>query len=159
MLTNTTGMPLSLAVWLAQDDYDYSDDPNTISATTLLKPMKAIVLARQNKELEKNGDISTLLPSRMGTALHDSLEKAWINPDKVKETLSKLGHPDSIINKVLINPTKEELTNDCIPIYVEQRGVKQVGEYKVSGKFDFRCSGTLRGLQEHSSIFLHNAIQ
>ena len=41
-VTNNTNLPLSIAVWLACDDYDYNNDPYTISATTLLKPLKQI---------------------------------------------------------------------------------------------------------------------
>jgi len=77
ILTNNTNVPLSMALWLADDDYDYDDDPNVISATTLLKPMKAIVLARQNADLVKTGDIVSVAASRIGTAMHDAIERTW----------------------------------------------------------------------------------
>lgn len=50
--TNTTNIPLPLAVFLATDDYDYQ--PDTISVTTLLKPIKQIILGRR---LEKKIDL------------------------------------------------------------------------------------------------------
>jgi len=41
---NVSDVPLALAVFLATDSYDYNPDPNTVSATTLLKPIRQIVL-------------------------------------------------------------------------------------------------------------------
>ena len=41
---NVSEVPLALAVFLASDYYDYNEDQNTISATTLLKPLRQIVL-------------------------------------------------------------------------------------------------------------------
>ena len=40
---NNSNVPLSLAVFLATDNYDHESD--TISATTLIKPLRQIILA------------------------------------------------------------------------------------------------------------------
>jgi len=141
--TNNTDIPLSLAIWLCNDDYDYSDDPNTISATTLLQPIRAIVLALQNQGLESSGDISSLIPSRTGTALHSAIEFAWDDLAKVKKALVSLGYPKEVADKFIINPTEEELTPESIPVYMEQRSTKKVGEYTISGKYDFVLNGRL----------------
>lgn len=142
-LTNVTNIPLSLAVWLAYDNYDYNSDPNTISVTTLLKPIKEIVLARQNNQQQKEGDISSLVSSGMGQALHTAIESVWEKKERVVNSLIRLGYPESVANKILINPSKEELYDGCIPVYMEQRVDKQVGKYKVSGKLDFTIEGRL----------------
>ena len=143
MLTNNTGISLSLAVWLVSDSYDHSDDPNTISATTLLKPIREIVLGRQNSHLLKGGDISTLVTSSMGTSLHDGIEASWSNLDKVKGSLEKLGYPEKVRNNILINPKQEDLYDGCIPVYLEKRSFKKIGKYTISGKFDIVLNGRL----------------
>ena len=147
--TNNNKISLSLAVWLANDLYDYDNTPNTISATTLLNPIKAIVLALQNKDLQKVGDVTTLIPSRMGTAYHDSIEKSWVGKN-LKETLESLGYNKAVIDRIKVNPTKEELKDNNIPVYLEQRGKKLIKGYTISGKFDFIADGTLEDFKSTS---------
>ncbi len=147
MYTNNTGITLSLAVWLATDNYDHNPDPMAISATTLLKAIKPIVLARQlvAQGAEKEGDLVSLVASRMGTAIHDSIEAAWTPLDrkKLEETLIGLGFPKGVAKKVKVNPTADELESGCIPVYMEQRAFKKVGAYTISGKYDFVAEGRL----------------
>jgi len=58
MYTNLNNLPLSISVWLADSDYDLTEPKeNEVSATTLLKPLKALILANQNKDLIKSNDI------------------------------------------------------------------------------------------------------
>lgn len=154
-LTNNENIPLSLAVWLADDDYDYDDDPNTISATTLLKPIKAIVLGIQNKELDQIGDVTALIASRMGTALHTAIESTWRKEKKVKSLMKMLGYPAEIVDCVKVNPRPEDIDDKTIPVYMEQRFKKQVGKYKISGKFDFVLNGAL---EDFKSTGVYNYI-
>lgn len=142
-ITNTTGIPLSVAAWLANDEYDHNPDPNTISATSLIKPMRMIVLARQNKDLIKQADLSGLISSKFGTALHNGIESTWKDQKALTIALTRLGYPQKVIDKIKVNPTKAEVDAGCIPVYMEIRGTKSVGKYKVSGKFDFVAEGTL----------------
>lgn len=141
--TNNSKIPLSLAIWLADDDYDHDDDPMTISATTLLKPIKEIVLARQSIELDKTADLSSLIMSSMGTAIHTAIENAWLKTNKVRANLIALGTPQSVTDRILVNPTDEMVKDDSICIYMEKRSYKQVGEFRISGKFDFVVNGAL----------------
>lgn len=144
ILTNDTNVPLSMALWLADDDYDYDEDPNTISATTLLKPMKAIVLARQNADLVKTGDVVSVAASRIGTAMHDAIERTWRKKaSKISRILCMLGLPKAVAGKVIVDPTQKEIDAGCIPVYMEIRSYKQVGKYRISGKFDFVMGGHL----------------
>lgn len=54
MITNNTGVSLAMAVWLVNDDYDYQKaKPNYISVTTLLKPLRQIVLPRRVEEKDR----------------------------------------------------------------------------------------------------------
>lgn len=142
LYTNNTGIALSLAVWLATDDYDHSKEENEVSATAVLKPLRELVLARQNKDLDKVADVSGLVASRIGTAIHDSIEKAWHSP-ALPNTLLAMGYPKSVIERIVVNPTDKEMEKlkaegkRPIPIYMEQRAKKAVGPWIVTGKFDF----------------------
>lgn len=147
LYTNNNDIPLSLAVWLATDEYDHNPDPNTISATTLLLPIRAIVLALQNQALTKEGDISMEIPSRMGTAFHGSIEKAWFNP-RLSETLKKLGYPDSVAKAIQVNPGK--LQSGVIPVYLEQRNKKKIGNFTITGQYDFVGDGILEDFKSTS---------
>lgn len=145
--TNQFNIPLPLAVFLATDDYDY--EPNVISATSLLKPVRQLVLSKRVNPSEALVDISGLVSARMGTAIHTAIERAWLNP---KAAIKALGYPDKIAHNILINPDKTslDLNPDAIPVYMEQRAYKQVGKYKVSGKFDFVAEGRVQDFKSTS---------
>ena len=134
--TNTTNIPLPLAVFLATDDYDYQ--PNTISVTTLLKPIKQIILGKRLQKEDRYADISGLVASRMGSAIHAAIEKAWLNPNKA---LKLLGYPQKVIDNIIINPSKAQLKPDSIPVYMEQRSSKSIMGYTITGKYDFVAEG------------------
>lgn len=72
--TNRLGLPQYLVDWLKKDNYDHSTEPSTISATTLLKPVQAYWLTVRNGD-ELTIDVSELVSARLGTAIHDSIEK------------------------------------------------------------------------------------
>lgn len=139
--TNTTGIPLSVAVWLAQDEYDHNPDPNHFSATSLLKSTRQVVLARRIPESVGSIDISGLVSSRMGTAFHSSIENAWLHHHA--KAMRDLGYPPGLIKSLQVNPTPEEFDPDMIQIYLERRAFKTVGAYTVSGMFDFVGDGRL----------------
>lgn len=143
--TNNHKIPLPLAVFLATDHYDYV--PNTFSATSLLKPIRQLVLGARMQAEENIVDIADLVSSRMGTAIHTAIEQAWISSDRDK-ALKALGYSDDIINRIVINPKKPKKKD--IPVYMEQRSFKQVGEYTVSGKFDFVAEGKVQDFKSTS---------
>lgn len=145
LYTNTLNISLPLAVFLATDDYDYV--PNTISATTLLKPIRQWVLTKRVSPTDALRDVSSLVSSRMGSALHTALEHAW---DEPTNALKALGYPDKVIERIRINPKPEELKPDTIPIYKEQRSFKKLGKHTISGKFDFVAEGQVHDYKSTS---------
>lgn len=147
MYTNQSNIALPLAVFLATDEYDYEDD--VISATTLLKPIRQIVLTQRLNKDEVAVDISNLVSSRMGTAIHTAIEKAWLNPSKA---LADLGYPSKLIERIKVNP--DTVNKGDIPVYMEKRSYKQVGKYKVSGKFDFVAEGKVQDFKS-TSVFTY----
>lgn len=146
--SNVSSVPLSLAVFLATDHYDHNDDPNTISATTLIKPVRQIVLSARVPETEKVVDLTSMVSSRMGTAIHDGIERAW--KEHHATALSALGLPKRVISQIRINPKPEELQDGIIPIYMEQRSSRKVEKYTISGKYDFVGDGRLEDFKSTS---------
>ena len=146
--SNVSSVPLSLAVFLASDSYDHSSDEAVISATTLLKPLRQIILSSRVPDTESVADLVGMVASRMGSAIHDGIERAWVNNHAV--AMTALGYPAGAIKKVLINPEPSALYDGCIPIYLERRAFKKVGRYTVSGKYDFVGDGRVEDFKTTS---------
>jgi len=140
--TNNTGIPLSIAVWLCADEYDYIDQCNHISVTTLLKSPRQIILSQRiEPDLHNVPDVSEVMSRKFGTAIHGSIESAWLKD--YKNSLTKLGYPEKIINRIKINPEPSELSEETIPIYMEKRTFREIEGFNISGKYDFVGDGTL----------------
>lgn len=141
--TNTSNLPLALATFLASDSYDYDPTPNVISATTLMRPVRQIIIANrlaQNPPPELvPPDILDRASNRIGSAVHEAIERVWKDDAIRKTALMSLGLPASVIQRIVVNPTDEfMLANpEAIPVYMEQRLRRQVGKWTVTGKFDF----------------------
>jgi len=157
--TNKDNVSLPLAVWLMHDDYDYDSRDNVISATALLKPIRALVLIDQHKGLDKTVDIMSLVSSRMGSAIHAIAEKAWTNRKNISKALEAL-QVSNLDDKLVINPDK--VKEGEIPIYVEQRHEKEIDDYIISGKYDLIVDGTVsdyKSTSVWSYIFDSNALK
>lgn len=139
--TNQANVPLSMAVFLATDNYDYQSGEKVISATSLLKPIRQLALAHRVPPGQDLVEVVTMVQSRMGSALHDAIERAWIN--NPSRALAKLGYPKAVIKRVKVNPDPNTLNEGDIPVYLEQRSSRAIGGYTVSGKFDFVGDGRL----------------
>lgn len=144
-----------MAVFLAHDDYDYDPRPNVLSATTLQKSVRQIVLSKRIETTDMTMDISSMVASTFGTAIHDAVEKAWLNNNYI-ESLTKLGFSKDTIARFKVNPKPEELTEDTIAIYVEQRTERQLGNWIVVGKFDFVGDGQL---EDHKTTGVYTYIK
>jgi hypothetical protein len=134
--TNNTQMTLPMAIWSLMDNYNHDSRDNVISVTTLLKPIRQIVLGRRYKDNMKEIDAENLIASSMGTALHDSVEKAWKQKDKVIKIMDSLGYiaSESIYDEVIL----------------ERRSEKEVGDYIISGQFDIAFRGTVCDIKSTS---------
>jgi hypothetical protein len=148
-ITNLKRIPLELAVWVAFNEYDFLPEVNTVSATGLLKPIRQIILP---KRLTGTNtiilDVENLIPSALGSAIHSAIQRAWENGNH-KKALKELGFPDDVSNRILVNPTPEELAAvpRAIPVYVEIRSSRTINvmgvDFLVSGKFDMVCDGRI----------------
>lgn len=142
-ITNETDIPLGLAVWILQDNYDYVDKENYISVTQLMRPIRQIILGKRSKS-QQDFDLVDRIPSALGNSLHDSIEKAWLTGHE--NALRMLGYPKSVIERVLINPTEEQLksVDEPIPVYLEQRTMKEIDGFLVGGKYDMVAEGIVQ---------------
>ncbi|MEQ1950907.1 hypothetical protein [Mesorhizobium sp. CN2-181] len=146
-LTNEHGISLPLAVWLLHDEYDHINEPNYISATSLLKSTRQLVLQRRIIAEDREIDISSYLASRFGNAVHDSIDKAWtVSGNKA---MKMLGYPEKIWSNIRVNPSQEQLAANpaIIPVWIEQRSFREVligsTVFKIGGKFDMVLDGRL----------------
>lgn len=155
-ITNIHGISLPLAVWLLHDNYDYINDPNYISATSLLRPIKQIILAKKVLLEDKEMDVSERISASMGNALHDSLEKAWTNVEGRSNALRLLGYPSHVIDNLVVNPSDEYLVNNsnALPVWIEKRSFREVAGYRVGGKLDLVIDGTLFDFKS-TSVFTY----
>lgn len=151
---NNTNVPLSIAAWLVNDDYDYDDDPNVISATSLIKPVRQLVLGSrvQSDANSMPTDIISLLKARLGQSVHTAIENTWINNPNLMTILKSLGVGPKAINKIKINPNKAELEEGDIPIYLEQRIKRSIAGKVISGKFDMCFNGQLEDIKSTSTF-------
>jgi len=83
-VTNKHKIPSYFSEWLKHSDYDYEE--GTITATTLLKPTKQYILEqRHSNELEE--DVMDRLASKIGSAIHNSLEQVHIKGELREQRL------------------------------------------------------------------------
>ncbi len=150
MITNLKNIPLVLAVWAVHDEYDYIKDENYISATGLMKPLRHIILPRRvPADLRVPEDVDDYVARALGHTIHDGSEKAW--KKGYRTNLAKLGYPEKMIDRVVINPEKNDLKPDSIPVYLEQREFRTIvvdgREFRVGGKFDIVADGIVHDIK------------
>ena len=155
-ITNEFGIDLPLAVWLLQDGYksgaDKAPPGELLSVTTLMKPTRQLILQRKVDMTQETMDISELIASRMGHSFHDSIERAWTEGNW-QAAMRKLHYPQSIIDKVRINPPMDKpLEEGIVPIYLEQRGFKKFEDIVLTGQLDFLVGKSYRDFKSTSTF-------
>lgn len=128
-----------MQVWLVDDTYSGKSEDKTISVTTLLKPIKQIILSQRASTQQSEEDVISFIAKATGTAIHAGIQNAWI--DRYKENLAKLGYKNAFIDRIKINPEKVEESD--IPVYIEKRVEKEILGWKVTGQFDMVYNGQL----------------
>ena len=145
-LCNNSNIPLSVAVFLASESYDFKPNPRSLSATDFNRSVRQIVLRNRSNAAESPTepvDIASLVKSKNGTAIHDSIERVWLDETKRNAGLRNLGYPESVIKRIVVNPEPSSVTPEQIPVYMEQRKTIELDGWTISGKFDFVAEGTL----------------
>lgn len=147
-LTNNSNLPLSVAVFLASNTYGFKPNPKALSATDFNKSIRQIILRNRingGELVSEAQDIVNLVKSKNGTAIHDAIEKTWTSPFLRNNALKALGYPDSVVDRIVVNPSINEVEADptLIPVYMEIRNSLEVDGYTISGQFDFVAEQTL----------------
>jgi hypothetical protein len=152
MITNESDISLALAVWLLHDEYDAISAENYISATSLMKPLRTIILGPRMKKQEVNVDVADFIPRALGNSIHDSVEKAWKKGNA--RSLRLLGYPEDVIARIRVNPSDDEMraSNSIIPIYLEQRAFREHMSYTIGGKFDMVADGMVQDFKSTSAF-------
>jgi hypothetical protein len=148
---NDTGVSLALAAFLATDHYDYV--PDAISATALMRPLRQQILLPRVPAEQRVTDIVGLTKSRMGTAIHDGIDKVW-NEGFYKSAMLRMGHPQKIVDRIVVNP--ESLKKGDIPVYTEQRSFRSIEGKTISGKYDFVAEGRVQDFKNTSTFTYTN---
>lgn len=133
--TNNLNIDMAVAAWLASDQYTHNPDPYTISATSLLKPVRELALQFLPGVKRTTEDVMDLRASRVGTSVHDSIRVFWEDPVRRRKALLDLGMPESFCDRIDINPLN--INDDRHSIYLEQRGERKLGKWTITGEFDF----------------------
>ena len=92
-LTNTKNIDFIIAHWLMNSTYSGSGVGKKISATSLLRSTQQQYLNfKINNNLEDSTlDISDFLKSKIGTAIHEAIQKSWEDPKLRAQGLQALG--------------------------------------------------------------------
>lgn len=153
-ITNKHGIDLPLAVWLLQDGYKSgaADAPpgELLSVTTIMRPTRQLILQRKVDTSKETIDLSDLIASRRGHAFHDSIERAWTEGNW-RKAMAQMHYPQSIIDKVIINPGPKDDLDGKIPIYLERRGFKVFEDVVITGQLDFLMNKAYRDFKSTST--------
>lgn len=153
---NDSNMPLSVAVFLAAQTYDFKPNKRSLSATDFNRSIRQVILRNRMQIVETNDtepkDIASLVKSKNGTAIHDAIEKIWLDPKLRGAGLRNLGYPEAVISRIVVNPEPSTITEDQIPVYMEIRKSIKIGDWTVSGKFDFVAEGSLTDFKSTSTF-------
>jgi hypothetical protein len=156
-VTNNNDVSLALAVWMLHDEYDAINEKDYISVTTLMKPLRQIILPpRIQQGQHEVPDVMDYASRALGNSMHAAIERAWTVGHH--RSLELLGYPKTMIERVMINPTPEQLAQreDAIPIYLEQRALRPLDGYVIGGKFDMVAEGIV---QDYKSTTVYTWIQ
>ena len=151
-ITNDLGIDNIIATWLASNSYSGKKQGKCISATTLLRSTQQQVLGYRcmnSDDYVEQVDISTLLKSQIGTALHKSIQDTWESKGLRENGLLNLGVPPEKIAKIKVNP--ENPNPNDYNLFFEKRVEKEFKGWTITGQFDLVCNGNLHDFKSTST--------
>ena len=139
--TNKFGFPEYVVEWLKFDEYDLQK--GAISATSLMKPPKMYVLEQMYSD-DIEIEVSDLVASRYGTAIHDSVEKVKLTNAIQEKRIATIIDGAKIVGKFDIMLKTEEETYKLVDVkstsvwtYIygskDEDYVKQLSIYRLLG--------------------------
>jgi hypothetical protein len=142
--TNNRNIPMSIAVWLAQDLYD--KDPTYISGSQLQRSDRQIVLGYR---VSQDVDLSQLVAARLGNAVNDAIDAAWKSA-RLAEYVRLAGY--NPLFEYEINP--ETPSPGKTPVYIQKRYNQAYQGRVLSGAPDLILGGRLFDYKS-TSVFLY----
>ena len=147
-LTNTKNIDFIIAHWLMNSTYSGGGVGKKISATSLLRSTQQQYLNfKINNNLEDSTlDISDFLKSKIGTAIHEAIQKSWEDPKLRAQGLQALGLD---INNYLVN---DETNTDVLKtkLIFEKRVEKEFKGWTITGQFDLVVNGNVHDFKSTS---------
>lgn len=141
--TNKLNLPQYIVDWLEKDNYDHDHDPYTVSATTLMKPTRATLLTiRYADRLQQ--DVSDLIASRVGNAIHDSIER--IETDGVQKEVRVMATMD-------IGPVTYKVTGKFDVLTQEENGTFTLRDIKTTSVWSYILGGKDEDYERQLSIY------
>ena len=137
-----------IAGWLASNTYTGSNDGNYLSASGLVRSVRQTVLSKlmSRTNSEDPVDISTMLSSSIGTALHRDIQAVWEDENVIKEGLKALGF--NKLDKIKVN--SENPNEDDINLWFEKRVTKEINGWNITGQFDLVVNDTIHDFKSTS---------
>ena len=154
---NDSRIPLPIQMMLVDNDYQHKNpvDGRNISVTTIIRPMRQMLMAMDKRGLKQPYSIpSVVLSADMnrvtGLALHKRMENAIAK--RGHENLRKLNVSPDEVNRVMINPILPT-TEDDIVVQTEHRGQRKVNHsYTLTGIADLIWDGVVIDLKAMSGF-------
>lgn len=141
--------PLGIALMVTRDTYDgNSNDPYTISATTLMRSPRYIIAKAREKllgnSLNSEDRISKWIPASIGTAIHTAVEEAIKYASK--QDYLNLGYEEyEVDNLDIIN---EQRYTRCIDGFTINN---EPVTFTITGKVDLIINGELHDIKSTST--------
>jgi len=132
--TNKTGLPKQLVKALQSSDYEKKSD---YSVTQILKEVRPVILAqRHNKDIEK--DVTEMLWSFLGSAVHTFLEKGETSGDITEERL-------------YYRATEGKTVSGKFDLYDSE--TKTLYDFKITSKWSYVYIADKKDFQKQLSIY------
>ena len=155
---------LMAKLWAVDDDYTgNSPDIYAISVTTLIKPVRELILIMQERKnpspvpdfvAPTDEELLSRVKAKIGQNIHSGYEQALIH--RGIENMAKVGLGDVYLNSMRVNPKiKSEPEEENWDVYTERRATKKYGKYRVSGQIDSIVFGELGDLKTTSNFVYH----
>ena len=140
-ITNEHNLPPEIVAWLRHDDYDYR--PGVMSATGIMKPIRAVVLQRRHGA-NLSVDVSSFISMRYGTAIHDSFEN-------IHDLLKPLGIQQE--QRYVATIGEYQISGKFDMLKTLQGGEKQLQDIKSTSVWKFTKNQDLDDYKTQLSIY------
>lgn len=122
LLTNEFGLPMTALIEFVHNDSNHNSSVD-FSASNMTDTIRQTIFGYRYPELQYTRDVMDRLiqAGAQGNARHLWIEKAWENPTTIKHAMRLDGISETLAEKVLVNPKKEDIQSDSIVVWTEKQ--------------------------------------